>query len=98
MCAGCDELNVPVRRAEKRALNELNKKVRFPPPKKEIVRTPADKVGEHALECMYWFISRKRTQSICIFVEELNFRARDDSDVFFFSFDVLTSFFVNCTW
>lgn len=44
MCAECDELNVPVRRAEKRTLNELNKQVRFPPAKKEIVRTPADKV------------------------------------------------------
>lgn len=44
VCAECDELKVPVRRAEKRLLNELNKQVRYPPPKKEIIRTPADKV------------------------------------------------------
>eukprot|EP00903_Cladosiphon_okamuranus_P018895 g17378.t1 len=43
MCAECDELSVPVRRAEKRILNDLNKQVRYPPAKKEIVRTPADK-------------------------------------------------------
>lgn len=44
VCAECHELSVPVRRAEKRVLNDLNKQVRYPPPKKEIVRTPADKV------------------------------------------------------
>lgn len=53
LCAGCDELNVPVRRTEKRLLNELNKQVRFPPRKKEIVRTPADKVrGVNPLACV----------------------------------------------
>lgn len=45
MCTRCEELKVPVRRTEKRLLNELNKQVRYPPPKKEIIRTPADKVG-----------------------------------------------------
>lgn len=44
ICAGCVELKAPVRRTEKRLLNELNKQVRYPPGKKEIVRTPADKV------------------------------------------------------
>lgn len=44
VCAECHELSVPVRRAEKRILNGLNKQVRYAPPKKEIVRTPADKV------------------------------------------------------
>ncbi|CAB1111431.1 unnamed protein product [Ectocarpus sp. CCAP 1310/34] len=43
VCAECDEVNVPLRRAEKRFLNDLNQKVRYPPPKKEVVRTPADK-------------------------------------------------------
>ncbi|CAN0456706.1 unnamed protein product, partial [Hapterophycus canaliculatus] len=42
-CAECVELNVPVRRAEKRLLNDLNKQVRYPPAKKEIVRTSTDK-------------------------------------------------------
>ncbi|CAM9447533.1 unnamed protein product, partial [Scytosiphon promiscuus] len=42
-CAECHELSVPVRRAEKRLLNDLNKQVRYPPAKKEIVRTSADK-------------------------------------------------------
>lgn len=44
LCASCEELSVPVRRNEKRVLNELNKQVRFPPAKKAIIRTPADKV------------------------------------------------------
>ncbi|CAM9375008.1 unnamed protein product [Ectocarpus sp. 4 AP-2014] len=43
VCAECNEVNVPLRRAEKRFLNDLNQKVRYPPPKKEVVRTPADK-------------------------------------------------------
>lgn len=53
MCAECDEVNVPLRRAEKRFLNDLNQKVRYPPPKKEVVRTPADKVktGEILAGC-----------------------------------------------
>lgn len=44
LCASCDELAAPLRRTEKRFLNNLNTQVRFPPPKKSIVRTPADKV------------------------------------------------------
>lgn len=44
VCAGCDELSVPVRRSDKRTLNDLNKRVRFPPGRREIIRTPADKV------------------------------------------------------
>ncbi|CAM9813986.1 unnamed protein product [Ectocarpus sp. 6 AP-2014] len=43
VCAECNEVNVPLRRAEKRFLNDLNQKVRYSPPKKEVVRTPADK-------------------------------------------------------